>query len=110
MAKVKPKTAAEPTKKPAEAADEVRTKKEPEEGSFFVYIGPNIPGVIQTASIYGGSREEVLKILAYATEKHPRIKALLASGEELARCQKEIETPGTRLHIEYKRLVAEMRK
>ena len=110
MAVKKPKTVTQPVEKPVEVVEEVPAKKEPEEGSFFVYIGPNIPGTIQTASIYGGSRPEVLQILDYAIVKYPRIKALLVSGEDLARCQKEIETPGTRLYIEYQRLTAELRK
>ena len=96
---------------PAEVAEEIQTEKEPEKkDSFFVYIGPNILGVIQTASIYGGSRAEVLQKLSYAIEKYPRIKALLVDGEVLAESQKEVTKPGTRLHAEYGRLVAELKK
>lgn len=105
----KPKTVTETAEKPVEAAVEKPAKKEPE-GSFFVYIGPNIPGVIQTISIYSGSRADALGKLEYATVKYPRIKALLVSGDTLATAQKEVTTPGTRLYTEYNRLVAELKK
>ena len=114
MAKVKPKPVTkepEVIEAPEKVAEEAPIKKEPEKtDSFFVYLGPNIPGVIQTASIYSGTREEVLKKLEYATDRYPRIKALLISGENLAAEQKNVTKPGTRLYAEYGRLVSELRK
>ena len=111
MAKTKPKPVTkdpEVIEAPDKITEETPIKKEPEKkDSFFVYLGPNIPGVIQTASIYCGTREEVLE---YATDRYPRIKALLISGENLAAEQKNVTKPGTRLYAEYGRLVSELRK
>ena len=84
-------------------------KKETKKDSFFVYLGPNISGVIQKGSIFPGPREEVEKLLAPAIDKYPRIKSLLASDETLVEDRIEVTKPGTRLNAEFKRLVAELK-
>ena len=88
-------------------------KKEPapkKQASFFMYLGPTIQGVIQNASIYAGSRRDVEKILADQIEKFPRIRALLISGETIAEDRINVTKPGTRLYVEYHRLVNELKK
>lgn len=100
---------------PAEAevipkAEAPKKQKEAEKASFFVYLGPNILGVIQTGSIFTGTREEVLKRLSYATDRYPRIRNLLASEETIVVDRVSVTTPGTRLYNEYRKLVAEVRK
>ena len=40
---------------------------------FYIYIGPNIKGLIQTGSIYRGDREHAHQMAATAIEKHPKI-------------------------------------
>lgn len=100
------------TNKAEEVKTEVETpsENEAEKASFFVYLGPNIHGVIQKASFYTGTRSEVEAQLATALGKYPRIKTLLASGENLPAAREEVNKPGTRLHAEYAKLVAELKK
>jgi len=95
----------------APVAEKVPVKKEArKKASFFVYLGPSIQGVIQTASIFTGTIEEVLKQLADQVEKYPRIKALLISDENIAEDRINVTKPGTRLYAEYHRLVNELKK
>ena len=78
--------------------------------SIYAYIGPSIRGVIQRGSIYVGSKAEVEETLESAIQKYPRIRSLLVSGDTLAADRISVKTPGTRLHTEYSRLVAEVKK
>lgn len=84
-------------------------KKEAKKDSFFLYLGPNISGVIQKGSIFPGPREEVEKLLAPAIARYPRIKALLVSDETLVADRIEVTKPGTRLNAEFNRLVDELK-
>ena len=77
--------------------------------SVFVYIGPSIRGVIQKGTVYSGNRQEVIEALDSAIQKYPRIRSLIVSGETLAVDRISVKIPGTRLHTEYKRLVAEIK-
>lgn len=90
-------------------AEEPKKKEAPKQAAFFVYLGPNISGVIQKGSIFPGPREEVEKLLAPAIDKYPRIKSLLVSDETLVEDRIEVTKPGTRLNTEFKRLVAELK-
>lgn len=85
------------------------TVKSPKPKGFFIYIGPSIRGVIQSASLYEGSRQEVEAFLAPAIEKHPRIKSLLISGDTLPQDRIKVKTPGNYLYEEYRRFVAELK-
>ncbi len=96
--------ATEPEKTPAK-------KEAPkDEASFFMYLGPTILGVIQSASIYTGTRKGVEKLLSDTIEKYPRIKALLVSDKTIAEDRFNVNKPGTRLYAEYHRLVNELKK
>ena len=99
--------AAEPEK--ATEPEKVPEKKEApkEKASFFMYLGPTILGVIQNASIYAA--DELYK-LDSAIEKYPRIKALLISDKTIAEDRINVNKPGTRLYVEYNRLVNELKK
>ena len=92
--------------------EKVPEKKEApkKEASFFMYLGPTIQGVIQNASIFTGTRKEVEKLLAEQIGKYPRIKTLLISGETIAEDRINVIKPGTRLYVEYHRLVNELKK
>ena len=79
------------------------------ETGFFVYLGPSIRGVIQTATIYTGSRAEVEEFLAGPIERYPKIKRLLVSGETLAEDRIKVKTPGNGLYVAYKKLEAELK-
>ena len=111
MARVKAKAAEEETVEVVETpAEEPVKEAAPKQASFFMYLGPSILGVIQKASIYSGTREDVEKLLAPAIAKFPRIRALLISGETISVDRVNVTKPGTRLYAEYHRLVNEVRK
>ena len=59
---------------------------------FCMYLGPNIPGVIQTARVFRGSKHEVFK-------------DLIIPGSQLAEDRVKIATPGTLLNDAYIKLV-----
>ena len=73
---------------------------------FYVYLGPSIRGVIQKGTIYTGTRAEVEAFLENAINRFPRIRNLLISGETIATDRIEVQTPGTRLYNEYRKLAA----
>lgn len=70
------------------------------------YIGPNILGVIQKATIYPCPKNEALKtpVVAKALAKYPGIKDLIVSGEELGAGLIKVKTPGEPLFKAYERL------
>ena len=71
---------------------------------FCMYLGPNIPGVIQTARVFRGSKHEVCQELADTIEKYPDVKELIISGSRLAEDRVKIATPGTLLNDAYIKL------
>lgn len=75
--------------------------------SFYVYIGPTIRGVIQKGTIYPGPKADVEAFLEGAIQTYPRIRHLIVSGDTLAADRISVQTPGTRLYVEYKNLVSE---
>lgn len=89
---VKPKSEAKPGGAPA---------------GFFMYIGPYIPGLLQSGQIFPGTREEALKACAVAVEKHPLAKTLLVPGETLPADRLKVKTPGTALYDNYRKLAGE---
>lgn len=70
----------------------------------YVYIGPNIKGLIQTGSIYRGTREDAHKAAAAAIEKHPLVKTLIVSGDALPEARLKVKVPGNVLYANYKKL------
>ncbi len=72
----------------------------------FVYIGPSIRGVIQNGSIYRGSKSEVLKKLAPAVEKYPKIANLVIKDADLADAREKITKGGNSLSVSYKALLS----
>jgi hypothetical protein len=70
----------------------------------YVYIGPNIKGLIQTGSIYRGTREDAHKAAAAAIEKHPLVKTLIVSGDALPEARLKVKAPGNVLYANYKKL------
>lgn len=77
---------------------------------FFVYLGPNVRGVVQNGAIYEGSRNEVEAFLFSAIERFPQIRIMLISSETLAEDRIKIKTPGNYLYEEYRKFVAELKK
>ena len=70
----------------------------------YVYIGPNIKGLIQTGSIYRGTREDAHKAAAAAIEKHPKVKSLIVAGDVLPEARLKVKTPGNALYANYQKL------
>lgn len=96
----------------AEVATPVTAVPAPEQkptlksAGFCVYIGPTIPGVIQSGHVYGGSRDEALKTIAPIVEKRPLVAALLVDGSTLAVDRIKVKAPGNLLFVTYKKLAA----
>jgi len=82
---------------PVEEADAVKS------AGFSIYLGPNITGTIQTATIYPVGREEALKLpeLQLALSKKPGIAALVVDGATLPENRIAVKTKGTALYEAY---------
>jgi len=93
-----------------EKANAKPAKLKKEDAGFFVYLGPSIRGVVQTASVHMGSRSEVEEELAGQIERYPLIKRLLVSGDTLPEDRINVRTPGNGLYNAYERLCAELKK
>lgn len=71
---------------------------------FYIYIGPNIKGLIQTGSIYRGTREDAHKAASAAIEKYSKVKTLIVAGDELPEARLKVKTPGNVLYANYNEL------
>lgn len=91
---------------PVAAAPASQEKPTPKSAGFSAYIGPTIPGVIQSGHIYGSPRDEALKTIAPIVEKRPLVAALLVDGATLAVDRIKVKTPGNLLFVNYKKLAA----
>lgn len=108
MAKaVKPPEAEAPGNNPIAPKIEGTSKKPVEKSAgFCVYIGPTIPGVIQSGHVYNGSREKVLKEISDIVEKRPLVASLLVDGLTLAVDRIKVKTPGNLLFVNCKKLAS----
>ena len=70
---------------------------------FYIYIGPNIKGLIQTGTIFRGDRENALRTAA-AIERYPLVKTLIVSGDALPSARLKVKTPGNALYANYQKL------
>lgn len=92
-------------RKTAEATGKAVEK--PERGNasgFYIYIGPNLKKLIQTGTVYRGTREDALAKAAEAIEAQPLVKTLIVSGDALPEARIKIKTPGNTLHANYQKL------
>lgn len=80
------------------------TQRATAEAGFCVYIGPTILGLIQTGTIYPGTRAEVLKTLVHVTEKYPEAASLVVTGDTLSEDRINVSTPGNYLYEQYRRM------
>lgn len=71
---------------------------------FYIYIGPNIKGLIQTGTIYRGDRDNAFKMAAAAIEKQPKVKSLIVAGDALPEARLKVKTPGNILYANYMKL------
>ena len=85
---------------------EIVSTEEPagESSGFCVYIGPSIRGVIQTGTIYSGSRQQTEAFLAQAIKKHPLIAKLISPEKTFAEDRIKVKTAGNLLNEYYAQL------
>lgn len=76
----------------------------PNTSGFYIYIGPNIKGLIQTGTIYRGNRANAFEKAMAAIEKKPLVKLLIVSGDELPAARLKVKTPGNVLYVSYQEL------
>ena len=74
------------------------------ESGFYIYIGPNMKGLIQTGTIYRGDWANALEKAKAAIEKQPLVKTLIVSGDALPVARLRVKTPGNILYASYKKL------
>lgn len=75
-------------------------------GGICVYLGPSIHGVIQSGTVYGGTKGEVKEQLAAVIKEYPLIARLIVTGETLAGDRIKVKTPGSLLNNAYKKLAS----
>lgn len=75
-------------------------------GGFCVYLGPTLTGVIQSGTVYRGSKADVLKEIKYATDRIPLIASLIIPGERLSEDRIKVKTPGNILYENYKKILS----
>lgn len=85
------------TEKPAEKAAETK-------GGFCVYLGPTITNVIQSGTVYPGSKKEVLKSISETVEKYPLIATLVVADKTLSEDRIKVKTPGNLLYVNYNKV------
>lgn len=81
-----------------------REKQEQNKSGFYIYIGPNLKKLIQTGTIYRGTRAEALARAAAAIEAQPLVKTLIVSGDALPTARLKVKTPGNVLYANYQKL------
>ena len=80
------------------------TASEANESGFYIYIGPNMKGLIQTGTIYRGNRAHALEQAGAAIERQPLVKSLIVSGDALPEARLRVKTPGNALYASYQKL------
>lgn len=88
----------------------VKVKPKASPTGFCAYLGPSIRGVVQNGTIYEGTKETVIGLLAGQIEQYPRIAKLIIPGDELPEARVKIKTKGNYLFEENRRFVAELQK
>ena len=87
--------------------DSVSKQIKPDDGGFYCYIGPNIPGLIPNGQIYMGAREAALSAASAAIERFPLVKTLLVSGTALPEARLKVKKPGNALYANYQKIAAQ---
>ena len=77
-----------------------------ESADFCAYIGPNLPGIIQTGTIYPVPKDEALKLpeVVLALAKKPGVAELIVDGSTLAEDNSKVKIPGEALYRAYRAL------
>ena len=87
-------------------AKKSQARPKPDDSGFYCYIGPNLAGLIQSGTIYMGTKEEALAAAARAIEKQPLVKTLIVSGTALPEARLKVKKPGNALYANYQKVAA----
>ena len=87
-------------------ARKITARPKPDDGGFYCYIGPNLAGLIQSGTIYMGTKEEALAAAARAIEKQPLVKTLIVSGAALPEARLKVKKPGNAPYANYQKVAA----
>lgn len=82
------------------------TEHTAENGGFCVYLGPTITGVIQSGTVYSGTKESVLLTLKSVVDKYPLVASLVITDKTLPEDRIKVKTPGNILYVNYKKLMS----
>ncbi len=77
-----------------------------EKSGVWVYIGPNIRGIVTNGGIFVGTKSEVLKRLPDGWRKYPKIERLLVSDSAVARVKEQIYEGKGGISAAYKEVAA----
>ena len=77
---------------------------ESNKSGFYIYIGPNIKGLIQTGTIYRENLAQALQTAAPAIEKYPLVRTLIVSGDALPTARRMLKESGNALYANYQKL------
>lgn len=77
-----------------------------EKSGVWVYIGPNIRGIVTNGGIFVGTKSEVLKRLPDGWRKYPKIERLLVSDGAVARAKEQIYEGKGGISTAYKEVAA----
>ena len=95
-----------PEKAKAEAAPQNKS-------AVFVYIGPNIRGVITNGSIFTGKKDEIVNTIKARAEvagqgaKMPKIAQLIVADGNISKAKAQLKAGGNALSEAYKAILAE---
>lgn len=93
-------------KKPKETGKPLKPKEKPV--SYCVYIGPSIRGVIQSGTIYEGTKEETEIRLREEIERFPLIKKLISTDKTFVRDRIKVKEAGNLLNKYYRELAGNL--
>lgn len=79
-------------------------KPESNKSGFYCYIGPNLKRLIQTGTIYQGTRAKAEAQAAGAIQAQPLVKTLIVSGDTLPAARVRVRTQGNVLYANYQKL------
>ena len=82
------------------------TEPIPEKSGVWVYIGPNIRGIVTNGGIYVGTKSEVLARLPDGWKKYPKIERLIVSDAAVSRAKEQINEGKGGISVAFKELAA----
>lgn len=88
----------------AQEAEATPAAAEVNESGFYIYIGPNLKGFIQTGTIFRGTRKAAYKVAAAAIKQQHLVKSLIVSGDALPEARLKVRQPGNALYRNYQKL------